>query len=213
MGYLCGDIDKCRGFAKLHCTHVSEGLQGKLEKVRLWLICKTNCRVQSGQSRLINYFAVCKRRTKVDICLTGQKKSFAFLGITDLLPFVLKPPMDPILSQLYQIHILLPYLLKPYRIKGCNNIRHIPLVNIAKKESLILYYEMKLAVGTIKEINRVRVLEQGPGNRGKGRLARGRCPVFGEYDNVIHIIFKCSEMRCQILSRKWLNICLNEEAA
>jgi hypothetical protein len=58
-----------------------------------------------------------------------------------------------------------------------------------------------------------RVLEQGPGNRGKGRLARGRCPGCGEYDNVIHIIFKCSEKICQILSRKWLNICLNEESA
>jgi hypothetical protein len=101
----------CRGLAKLHCTHVSEGLQGKLEKVRLWLICKSNCRVQSGRSRLISYVALCKRRTKVDICLTGQI-SFAFLGITDLLRFVPKPPMDRILSQLYQIHILLPYLLK-----------------------------------------------------------------------------------------------------
>jgi hypothetical protein len=62
----------------------------------------------------------------------------------------------------------------------------------------------------------LRVLDQGPGNRRKGKTGEGKISsVCVEYEIATDTLFSCSETqwpRCQIVSGKWLDVGLNEGA-
>ena len=111
MGYLCKVVDRCRGFVTLsaHTCLNTDNLNWK--KVRLRLICKTNCCVQPRHSRLINYLAVCRRRAEADSCIPSHKKCRMSTNRTFITLFT-RTSTDSILNLSYQIHAPLPCFLE-----------------------------------------------------------------------------------------------------
>jgi len=127
VGCLCKAVDMCRVFATLSAHTCLKADNVNWKNVRLCLICKTNYCVEPRHSRLINYLAVCRRRTEADSCIPSHKKWRVSTNRKFITLFT-ETSTDSILSLSYQIHVPLPCFLEnscPGE-PSCDDIRHIP---------------------------------------------------------------------------------------